>query len=70
MSGRVPDWSGRRVTQARAHMRRYLPAECEATNHVPECPGVIDGTDDRAWVVGHRASRIEHPELTWVPYHG
>lgn len=63
---RVPEWSGRRVTQARAHMRRYLPAECEATTHVAECPGIIDGTDDRAWVVGHRASRIEHPELTWA----
>ena len=62
----MPEWNGRRVTQARAHMRRYLPAMCEADTHVPECPGVIDGTDDRAWVVGHKQSRIEHPELTWA----
>jgi hypothetical protein len=47
-------------------MRRYLPAECAADTHAPECPGVIDGSDDRAWVVGHKRSRIEHPELTWA----
>lgn len=61
-----PEWNGRRVTQARAHMRRYLPADCAADTHAPDCPGVIDGTDDRAWVVGHVRSRIEHPELTWA----
>lgn len=62
----VPEWNGRRVTQARAHMRRYLPAPCAADTHAPDCPGIVDGSDDRAWVVGHKASRIEHPELTWA----
>jgi len=62
----APEWNGRRVTQARAHMRRYLPAECAADDHVPECPGVLDGSDDRAWVVGHKISRLERPDLTWA----
>src|SRR5689334_8763987 len=63
----IPAWSGRRVQQARAFMARYLPAECAADDHADACPGVIDGTDPTAWVVGHVLSRIEHPELTWRP---
>jgi hypothetical protein len=63
----IPAWSGRRVQQARAFMSRYLPAECAADEHAAACPGVIDGSDPAAWVVGHTLSRIEHPELTWRP---
>ena len=61
----VPEWSGRRVQQARAYMTRNLPAMYAADDHAATCPGVIDGTDPTAWVVGHIASRIEHPEQTW-----
>lgn len=59
----IPEWSGRRVQQARAFMSRCLPAQCAAERHDPRCPGLLDGTE--AWVIGHVKSRVEHPELTW-----
>jgi hypothetical protein len=61
----IPAWNGRRVQQARIYMTRYLPAMCAADQHAPTCPGVIDGEDPKAWVVGHIASRAAHPEKTW-----
>jgi hypothetical protein len=63
----VPDWSGRRVQQARAHMATRLPAPCGAEHHAPDCPGTITReADPGTWVVGHVKSRITHPRLTWA----
>lgn len=57
MSG--SEWGGRRVTEARAFMAQTLPAPCGLCSHTVE-PG------DR-WVIGHKISRGERPDLTWVP---
>lgn len=52
------DWSGRRVTQARAVVAGWLPAPCG------QCGKTV--TADQPWVVGHTIARSLRPDLTWV----
>lgn len=66
-AGRVPEWAGRRVMEARAYMAKRLPAPCGKCGGVvsPDKPGTPPGRS--LWVVGHIKDRALHPELTWVP---
>lgn len=52
------DWSGRRVTQARAIVSPWLPAPCG------QCKLTVTSADE--WVVGHEIARSLRPDLTWV----
>lgn len=54
----MSDWSGRRVTQARALVATWLPAPCA------RCGVTVDGSNE--WVVGHKVARSLRPDLTWV----
>ena len=54
----IPEWGGRKVTQARAYMATRLPAPCG------QCGGLVTTHDD--WIIGHIKPRNTHTELTWV----
>ena len=60
------DWSGRKVTKARAIVSTWLPAPCG------RCKKTVEPDSD--WVVGHKIARSVAPELTlrvanWQPEH-
>lgn len=54
----MSDWSGRRVTQARAIVSSWLPAPCG------QCGVEVTSADE--WVVGHEVARSLRPDLTFV----
>jgi hypothetical protein len=55
----IRPWSGRAVSNARAHMAAMLPAPCGRCG-IPVQPG-------EPWVLGHRIPRAIRPDLTWDP---
>lgn len=63
----VPEWSGRRVTEARAWMRDRIERADAAGTPLAcgEC-GEAVRTGQR-FAVGHIKPRWQHPELTWEP---